>query len=86
MHKCKYIYIYIGIVREYYAPTPVKLYIQVGKATKVLGHGKHATPGKLYIQVGTSTKVLGHTKLPPPLNISGEDQQQFSGILNSQPP
>ena len=60
-----HIYIYDKGLRKYYTPTPVKLYIQLGR----------------------STRVLGNIKLPPPLNFTfkWEDQQRYSGILQSHP-
>ena len=41
-------------IREYKSPIPVKLYIQLGRLTKVLGNIKVPTPVKLYIQLGRS--------------------------------
>ena len=70
--------------REYKTPTPVKLYIQLGRSTKVVvGNVKVPPAFNLYIQLGRSTKAFGTIKVPPPLNFtfSWEDQTKVFGCI-----
>ena len=70
--------------REYKTPTPVKLYIQLGRSTKVVvGNVKVPPAFNLYIQLGRSTTAFGTIKVPPPLNFtfSWEDQQRYLDVF-----
>ena len=51
-------------IREYQHPTPVKVYVQVGKSTMVFGNAKIPPPSNFSLKINKGT---GNTKVPPPL-------------------
>ena len=63
-------------INEYKSPTPVKLYIQLGRSTQVLGNIK--VPPQLNFTFNWEIdKVLGNIKVPPQLyfTFNWEDKQ-----------